>query len=527
LQEYQLPISKTLVNGLRPHSGYGRGTDFLTQCKFLKPKKWGIRSCTSVVNPFADEQFSAWPFAQILRGNEVTLLATATSLKTVTEASPWTLSDTITTYDLNDPPTTKAITGSDVWHMADFHDSWMLFNGTSVVIKTNKEGMFGETNQVFVQNAIAVQTGCEFHGRLVMGGFNPATYFSSGWDSIWDEWLGRMPYAIDTALDDVDNNFVMWTTIGGGDILNLFLPKMAVDGVIKEDVRTVDDGVFLDLWRRNEAGFMPMPWQGTVHVVKPLGNGVMVYGEDGIAYLPHVSEPYPTFGLRKLAPFGISGRGCVGGDETTHLFMANSGVLWKVSVEGITLQKLGYEEFFDDIVDQTVVITYDRDENEFIISGEDGSNNALSYVLTESGLGQCPQQVTSAFPLEGSLLGVASTDESTIPIVVTDVLDFGYRDLKTITTIELGIEVHYDADTPTTTHVAVDYRYNKDASWTRSTWVLVNDMGYARIQATAIEFRIAVKCSRYEDMKLDYISVKWQASGKRTRRGLSADEAYK
>jgi len=528
LQEYQLPIRETLVNGLRPNSRHGRGSKYLTQCKFLKPEEWGLRPCETVVNPFTDEQFSTWPFAQIIRGNEVTLLATATSLKTVTEASPnWTLSSAITTYDLNDPPTAKSITGSDVWQMADFYDSWMLFNGTSVVVKTNKEGMFGETNQVFVQNAIAVQTGCEFHGRLIMAGFNPATYFSSDWESIWDEWLGRMPFAVDTALDDVNSNFVMWTTIGGGDILNLFLPKLAVEGVIQEDVRAVDDGMFLDLWRRNEAGFMPMPWQGTVYIVKPLGNGFMAYGEDGIAYLPSVTNPYPTFGLRKLAPFGIAGRGCVGGDEATHLFMDTSGVLWRISASDLSLRKLGYEEFFDDIVDQTVVITYNQSENEFIISGEDSSNNILSYILTEKGLGQSPQQVTSAFPLEGSLLGVFDTDASTIPIIVTDVIDFGYRDLKTITTVELGIEVYYDADTPTTTHVAVDYRYNKDASWTRSTWVLVNDMGYARVQATAIEFRLAIKCSRYADMKLDYANIRWQASGKRTVRGLRADTANK
>ncbi len=520
MQEYQLPISKTLTSGLRPYSDFGRGMNFLTQCTFLRPRPWGLRPCVAVSNPFVADQFGTWPFAQIMRGSEVTLLLTATTIKTVTEASPnWTLSAAITTYDLNDPTTGKSITGSDVWHMADFHDSWILFNGTSMVIKTNKEGMFGETNNVFVQNTIAVKTGCAFRGRLIMAGFNPSSYFGADWDSIWNEWLDQLPYAIDTTLDDVDDNFVMWTTIGGGDILNLFLPQMAVNGVIKEDIRTIDSGVFLDLWRRNEAGFMPMPWQGTVHVVKPLGNGVMVYGEDGIGYMPSVTNPYPTFGLRKLAPFGIAGRGCVGGDETFHVFMDSSGVLWKITAENFSLQKLGYEEFFDDIVDQTVVITYDQSENEFTISGEDGSSNALSYILTESGLGRSPYQVTSAFPLEGSLLGVSKTNASTVPIIVSDALDFGYRDLKTITTVELGIEVGTDV----TTHVAVYYRYNKDSAWVLSTLVLLNNVGFARVQATAIEFRLAIKCSSYIGMKIDYANVRWQASGKRTIRGLQTE----
>jgi len=524
LQEYNLPLKETLTKGLRPYSQHGRGFNFLTQCKFLKPREWGLRPCADVSDPFATTKFSTWPFAQMLRGKAVTLLAEATSLKVVTEASPnWTVGDAVTTYDLNDPASTKSITGSDVWHMADFYDSWMLFNGTSVVVKTNKEGMFGETNNVFVQNAIAIQTGCDFPGRAIMGGFSPASYFSTSWDAIWDDWLLHAPFTLDMTLDDVDTNFVMWTTIGGGDLLNLFLPDMAVDGVIKEDKRTTRDGMFLELWRRNEAGFMPMPWQGTVLVVKPLGNGVMVYGDDGIAFMPHVTDPYPTFGLRKLGAFGIGGRGCVGGDNSTHIFLDTAGVLWRISSENYSLQKLGYEEVFDGLVDQKVVISYNQRDNEYIISGEDSSNNALSYVLTPTGLGQSPQQVTSAYTVEGALLGVFSTDASTIPIAVTDVLDFGYRDLKTITTVELGIEVTTDA----TTHVAVDYRYNKDDSWTRSTWVLVNDMGFARIQATANEFRVAVKCSKYADMKLDYINVKWQSSGRRTVRGLHAGEAYK
>lgn len=524
MQEYSLPIQKTLINGLRPYSDHGRGMNFLTQCKFLRPRNFGLRPCVNVVNPFEDDQFGTWPFPQILRGSEITLLMSATSLKVVIEETPyWTLDDAMVIFDLNNPQIVSAITGSDVWHIADFHDSWMLFNGTCVVVRTNREGMFGETNRVYVQSAIEIQTGCEFHGRLIMAGFDPSSYFSNDWSSIWDEWLGKLPYAIDTSLEDVNSNFVMWTTIGGGDILNLFLPKMAVEGVIKEDERTLRDGMFLDLWRRNEAGFMPMPWQGTVHVVKPLGNGFMAYGEDGIAFLPHVTGEYPTFGLRKLAPFGIAGRGCVGGDENVQVLLDVSGVLWKISAENYSLQRLGYEEFFEPIIDQDVIITYNQSESEFIISGEDSSGNALSYILTDSGLGQCPQQVTSAYSLEGVLLGVSSTDENTIPIVVTDTIDFGYRDLKTITTVELGIEVSADV----TAHVAVYYRYNKEADWTLSDWKLVNNEGFVRVQATAIEFRIAVKCSDFVSMKLDYMNVKWQASGRRTVRGLRAEETYK
>ena len=517
MQEYQLPIRETLTKGLRPRSDMGRGTKFLTTCDFMKPLAHGLRRCDDVIEPFASSEFSSWPYLQLLRGSS-TLLAAATAIYPVTEGSPdWSKGSAYTTYDINNVASAKSITGSEVWHMADFGDAWMLFNGTTVVFKLNLEGMFDETNIVYVQNAIAIQSGCHHRGRLIMGGFDPANFFGDDWKGIWGYYLSKLPYAIDVDLDDIHDNFVFWSTIGGGDVVNLFVPELARDGVIKEDETSIEDSIFMELLKRNEMGFMPMPWQGSVLVVKPHEKGVVVYGEDGIAALVPTSDPYPTYGLRHLADFGIAGRGCVGGNEESHVFLDVVGNAWHVDGD-FGLQKLGHKEFFEDIVGQDVLISHNSEHDEFFISGEDSSSNALSYVLTPNGLGKCPQQVAGAYNVEGEFLGVFSLDGSTIATIVTDIIDFGYRDLKTITTVEVGI----DHKSAATVHVAVDYRYNAVDSWTRSDWVLVNPQGFARPQITAYDFRIAIKCSTYDDFEIDYINVRWQTSGRRTVRGLSA-----
>jgi len=162
---------------------------------------------------------------------------------------------------------------------------------------------------------------------------------------------------------------------------------------------------------------------------------------------------------------------------------------------------------------EDVVITKNAENEDFFVSGE-----SESFVLTEAGLGEAPQSITGACNAYGSFYGVFSEDESTEAIVVTDVIDFGYRDLKTVTTVEVG------ANTSDDVFVAVDYRYEESASWQRSSWVPVSPEGFARVQITAPDVRIAVKTSDYSGFELDYINVRWQRAGRRTVRGLNVTQ---
>ena len=516
MQEFELPVRKTLTQGLRPRSDTGRNKDFLAQCQYMKPLSVGLRSCADCVNPFADSLFYEWPFPQLIRTASETLLIYADEVYPVIEYTDqaWVVGGKYTTYDLNDPAVKLSIIKDGVWHCADLGAGWLLFNGTSVVFKLGTETMFDEEAIVYVQDSVSVLTGCASRGRLLLGGFTPSALFSGVWQAVWGKYLSSLPYSISTDLGAIGANYVYWSTIGGGDVLLPFAAELAKDGLIKEDKPDeYDEEFFLELFKRNELGFMPMPWQGSVLCVKPLGKGVAVYGTDGIAVLIPALEPYPTYGLQRVADFGIASRGAVGGDERGHILVDIIGNAWSLGAD-YSLQKLGYKEYIGTLLDSDIVILKNAEYEEFFISG-----SSASFVLTPQGLGETPQQITGACNVEGSFYGVFNTPKKTDAIIVTDNIDFNYRDLKTITTVEVGCNAE------ALVYVAIDYKYDKQNTWQRSPWVLVNSEGFARVQITALDFRIAVKCDSYKGFELDYINVRWQTAGRRTVRGLSANTA--
>lgn len=507
MQELSLPIQKALTQGLRPRDDIGRNAEFLTQCQYMKPLPFGLRPCIDCTNPFDEDYFDAWPFPQLIITASETLLAYENSIYSVTN------NITYSTYSLEDPSIKKPITGTGIWHCVDLGEGWLLFNGTCVVFKLSTETMFGEDQVVYCQDAVSVQTGCANRGRLILGGFNPAQLFSGAWSEIWNKYLNNLSASVSTDFSGSDN-FVYWSTIGGGDILLPFAPGFIKDGMIKEDKPDEhDEEFFLELFRRNELGWMPMPWQGSVLCVKPLGKGIAVYGTSGIAGLIPTVEPYPTYGLQRVADFGIFSRGAVGGDEQGHIFIDTSGNIWGLDAS-FTLRELGYKEYIASMVADEIVITKDAEYNEYHISGKD-----KSFVLTAKGLGQSPQIITGAYNTAGKFYGVFNIADNKEAIIATDIIDFAYRDLKTITIIEAGCSASNNV------FVAVDYRYSKQGAWQRSPWVLTNPEGFARLQVTAIDFRVVVKCNSYENFELDYIKVRWQTSGRRTVRGVDAGTA--
>jgi len=480
----------------------------------MKPLEFGLRASTGCVNPFEVDHFKEWPFPQLIRTASETLLVYADKVYTVTEGDTWTRGAAYTTYDLNSPADVKGITSGGVWHCADLGKGWLLFNGECVVFKLGTETMFDEEAITYVQDTISVQTGCASRGRLILGGFTPTQLFSEDWEGTWLKYLASLPYSTSTDIGNIGSNFVYWSSIGGGDILLPFSPGLSKDGMVKEDEPDeYDEEFFLELFKRNELGFMPMPWQGSVLCVKPLGKGVAVYGADGIAVLVPTIEPYPTYGLQRVADFGIASRGAVGGSEWGHVLIDSSGNIWKLGND-YSLRKLGYKEYIADILTGEMVISWDAEHDEYYISG-----SSTSLVLTPQGLGRNPQHITGAHDVSGYFVGVSSTDDSTAVVAVTDIIDFNYRDMKTITTVEVGCSVTDNV------YVAVDFRYNEKDDWIRTPWIPVNPEGFAHVQITALDVRIAIGTDNYDRFELDYINVHWQTSGRRTVRGIYAGAA--
>jgi len=493
MQEYILNIKDAFRNGLRPELDMPIGSPVLYQCDFVKPTSRGVLDPVIVENPNAGIlPFTSWPFPQILRGREVTLLADSISLYVINETT-WTKA-LETTYDFHATTSLKSIVAGGSWHLMDSGPTWVITNGVCAVTKNS-------SGKALVESTVPFQTGCAHLGRGIFAGFDPAGVWPNAWDTIFDTWMDASPSTFDETTVDIGENFVLWSPIGR-DLYALFTPPSDV----------------INMMRQNQFGFMPMPWQGTVYSVKPLGKDIIVYGENGVARLFPVTDPYPTFGLESLLSHGVAGRGAVGGDRSEHVFIDIDGCLWRIKL-GEGLQRLGYEEFFVWFVGQEIAISLDTKLREFYLSGENYDGVGLSYILTQTGLGTSKQILTSVVNAEGNLYGVYDVRSGSNATIATDRLDFGYKDWKTVTTVELGIDTTQDI------WVAVDFRNGPADGWERTSWVSLNSSGWGRIQKTAKEFRVAIKVDSYIDLALDYMNIHWQPCGKMTKRCLSVNTA--
>lgn len=395
MREFETRVVDHLANGLRPSPRLGVNAPYLQDCMNMKPTVEGLVPYEKVQVPFGTPPTIDFPFPQLFKGKGVTLLADKTKIYAVNE-SDWGTSE-ITLVG--------SISGTGSWHFLDLFDYWLLFNGTTVIWKSNVHGLEGGAAAVNAVVTPTVQTGCYLNGRAFMGGFTGGTGAGSiwnhaSWTALLASWDAKLPGNV-AFSSNIGPNFVMWSSIGGGDALWIFRPTWATE------IRTAGPRIFEHI-KRNELGWMPMPWQGTVRVMKPLGNAVVVYGDDGISALVHTMEPIPTFGLKHLLNIGVAGRGAVGGTDREHAFVDEAGYLWKIGVD-LVPKRLDYHEFVQALTEANIVISHDQEENEYYLS--DGVD---SLILTSKGLGIMDQVVTSIITTAGALLGIAEDSQQNV-----------------------------------------------------------------------------------------------------------------
>ncbi|KKM64229.1 hypothetical protein LCGC14_1503510, partial [marine sediment metagenome] len=251
----------------------------------------------------------------------------------------------------------KDIPNGGVWHLLETDDGWVLLNGAATVwnfgtLLTSSSPVITGPLVCVVDTLNIMSSGCWHRGRMVMGGFVPS---SAGNKTTWENnWLQNFLTIIDEwppafkKTAPIAGNMVAWTTIGQSDIFWLMLGTAQVTGFV-EGAHDSNNPLFLDQLNRNEGGWMAMPWQGDVLCTKPLGDNVVVYGEDGISALFLISGPVPTYGLKHLVDFGIADRGSVGGDDNKHIFVSELGDVWQITAD-LSMKRLGYKEFAVDLV---------------------------------------------------------------------------------------------------------------------------------------------------------------------------------
>lgn len=194
----------------------------------------------------------------------------------------------------------NGILSGGLWSCADFRSFIVFTNGAQTVYFNGTT--FVKDSGTYLPIALSV---CNFRGRLILGG--PSGSAFNGKD-----------------------NWVAWTEPGNIKLL-----------------AATDTTSF----RRNTAGYIPMPWEGIVYKVLPLNDKCIVYGNNGITalYLAPLPTGGGTLGLKHLSDIGLKGQGsvCSNGKEdasSEHTFVDSNGWLCRLTNE-LKVTKLGFKEF--------------------------------------------------------------------------------------------------------------------------------------------------------------------------------------
>ena len=489
MREYDVNVTEAFRRGLSPEEKMARGfaREFLFDIAGLKPTAVGLRpgdTLTSLVS-------ATWPFPQIMQtyfGNFAFFEEEVCPLSTT-----YVVLDPLDLVDFDDPTAVATIDeGGGPWHGTELLQGGLFTNGQQLLVMDRSEEIIAQPVRYRLSDR-AVSTVATFNGRTLYGGFTPASMWTVDWRTQFEHLLP------DTWHDtgDVTAAYVFWSSIGGGDSL--------------WPLRPPELGEWLDIFERNEAGFAPMPWNGSVLRLLPLGSGVVAYGDKGIAFLAPITTPATTFGILPIAPFGIASRCAAFGNKQQHVFVNSSNELFSLSAYR-ELRRLGYRDCFDD--GEEFLVSYDSNDNDFYITGLYAEGEVQSYIFTPQGLGKSLQVPTSILE-DGAALQSA---DDVYYYAATEIQDFGFRDVKTVTMLEVGTTSAQQVE------VAVDYRYETNATFRRSPWIPLSPDGFGRPQVTALEFRICVRAAVVSNanFELDYVNVRWQPCGRRTTRGITS-----
>ena len=274
---------------------------------------------------------------------------------------------------------------------------------------------------------------------------------------------------------------------------------------------TLKGSRFIEAIQRNDMGFMPMPWNGDVYVVKRLGTYLIVYGESGIAALRTMVE-VPTMALIPLTDYGIKSRAHIGGGDKGHVFIDTKGQVRKLNPD-LTMEFLDYSEFILPILDDDFHVVYDENENEFYIG-----SGSKSFLLSSIGLTEIHQIVTSVLTDDTGKVGIFESTGVSTSTIVSNVIVIGNSSLNTLTSIEL------DGEYEDGIQVAIDHRYSRSASFSRSSFISLNTMGWARFNFSGLEFRIVIRAPDFENFNPSDITIKWKTTDKRNIRGISVSK---
>lgn len=445
--------------------------------------------------------------AQLFKGKGVTLLVNDSTIYSVSGLKLTELS----LYDYSSG-LASSITSGSPWQFLDMHTAWLLCNGSCTIFKYNQT-MFNRPDCVLVQADTYIQACTYYRGRAVLGGFNKDMFWNPSWKNFWEHWSGQQDLGISLEFP-FRQNFIWWSSIGGGDVLWLFYPELGNRGFAGiEGVHDECKPLIFDYMERNECGFMPMPWQGRVLSIQEVGALLLVCGEDGVSVLRTAPEPVPTLSLLENGlDVGISQPTAVCKGRGGALLLDTDGNLWAFEKGEFT--KLGYRRVLNELAEGNVYISYAQHDDVFFIS------NGSSSFAFRKGLSKIGQPVYSVF-YDGGIYTVSEEVIDTEGMLITDPLDFTIRGHKTINNVQVA------TDSFEGIYVSLLYRYDYKEDFTESDSVELNTEGIAHFGITALEFKVCVHADNASSLSgIDRIQVRYSIMDGRGIRGLYyADQA--
>ena len=493
-------IAESFRHGLGAEDYDVIGAPWLETCQNMRPALGGLRPYRPVTQPFTCA--ISWPKPQVYRGRTTTWAFDGSNIYTLNE-STWVK----TGQDVADYSTGNAIIGFTFGgghvHVMDAGDIAIFFDGTKMVMY--REGWTGIKYRQLASPV--VKTGCVSNGRGVWANFDG---WPAAWEVIWNALITK-----DTFEDSLSTNCVAWGVPGGGDWRFWFDPTLAQQGshytAAPGDVHGAADPLFLEFWRRNQIGFMPMPWRDEILRVMPIGNdNVVVYSENNVGALVPFTSPAEgarVYGYRHLSSIGTPQRSTIDGDDQSHVFVDSVGELRVINAD-LSMEVLGYKKHISPLLTDDVCVSFDPSRREAWISDEDAC-----YVLGKHGLSSASQRVTSMVPIGDDLVGCAEFRGVTPDVtaqVKTEVMDLGSRSVKTIKTVSLGM--HTAA--LTTVDVTVCYRRNATSAWKTMASVNPNPEGQVFCDVSGVEFQILVAADNYAAFMLDRIDLTYEVGGR-------------
>lgn len=324
----------------------------------------------------------------------------------------------------------------------------------------------GETDALALMDNTKIPnfiTGCNYFGQAVLGGIDSP-------DPTWN---------------DLYRHSIAWSGVGTFDFR---IDKVTTAGYAHTSEGQGGDGI---VWK-----------------VRQLGTKLMCYGSNGVYTMTPISAPASGWtsplNLNHLPPLHVN---AIAGSMGEHYYIDINLDLWRLTAEGV--DKLSYKEFLQTLTASDIIMVYEEKRNRLYIS--DGRK---SYVLTNKGMYECHQCVTSIGYNRQTLGGFFLDTEDYRGSLVTNTFDFFSRGFKSIQGLELGMHAEEDV------RAFINYGSNGSAL-TASVMKKVTPDGFVAPIIAGVDLQIGIEVEDYRtaNFSLDYMNAKIKYVDRRFRRG--------